>query len=133
MRLRLSLNLTVSALLALVLQAEPAPVEFTGRVIDDSGAPVAAAGVSAYRSGQSSAAGITKTGDDGRFALRLLPGDYIIRFDATSADATEVVTVAAGMPQQEFTLRPPTLHETITVEAPSGYRASTNSSAMKTE
>lgn len=137
MRLRLNLNYAAAILLlciAAILHAEPAPIEVTGRIVDDSGASIRAAAITAYRTGQSSAAAVSKTGTDGTFTLRLLPGDYVVRIEAgDSMDATESMTVAQGMANQEFTLHPPMLHETITVEAPAGYRASTNSSAMKTE
>ena len=135
MQLRLSLNwcLQAVALAALAATAQAAPVDVAGTVVDDAGAAVASAAVTAYRGGESAASASAKSSSDGSFVLHLPPGGYVIHVEARNAAAlTATITVpAAGLRAQKFTLSRALLREQITVTAPGGYRAPTNASAMK--
>jgi catecholate siderophore receptor len=131
MRLRLNLNWL---LLLLAVTASAAPVSVTGRVVDPSGAAVVAAELTAYRTGEAAAAASAKSKADGSFALRLEAGEYLVHIESKgSLDATETLNVGSPPVAHDFVLELSAVRESITVKAPGGYAAGTNSSAMKTE
>ena len=107
-----------------------AAAELTGTLVDDAGAPVAAARVTAAPLGllaQSTAAGGAAISDpDGRFALPVAPGaDYELRVDAAAAGLGRMaLEVGAGGPGQATALGevalPPVLRLSGEVALPGG-------------
>ncbi|MEA2338296.1 MAG: catecholate siderophore receptor [Thermoanaerobaculia bacterium] len=72
---------------------------------------------------------------DGRFALQLPAGPYVLRVEKKNfAELTERIDVADGdSAVHPFTLRIAGVHDSITVYAPKGYTVPAISSATKTE
>lgn len=81
------------------------PGTLAGRVVTQTGAPVPAAEVRATRPGDTATVAAARSGPDGRFALRLPAGGYLLRASHLGRSATATVEVAAGAAAQAGDLR----------------------------
>jgi catecholate siderophore receptor len=113
--------------------APPAPVWFQGRVLDPAGMAVAGAHVTISPEGRNAAPVATAVSDtDGRFAVELAAGRYAVRVDLEGfVETVRHMTLAAGAAPLDLVLQGG-VHDSITVEAPSGYAIPSTSSATKT-
>jgi catecholate siderophore receptor len=116
------------ALFALLLTATTTlhAAAVRGRVLDANGTPLAGAVVS-------SESVHTRSGADGSFVLDLPPGEHVLqvakeRFVET---AQSVLVAEHGAHASDFILDIATLQESIVVTAPSGYAASSTTTATK--
>jgi hypothetical protein len=93
---------------------EPQPSEVSGLVVDDDGAAVAHARISAWVPGPGGAQASTVSDDKGRFALELAPGRYSLRADTDATSAGPItVTVDPGRRLDGVTLKlPPIVTQT---------------------
>lgn len=126
--------LAASLLLSLpaALRAAPAgdPVSFHGRVLDPAGLPIPEARVTALQGSASAATAVS--GADGRFTLELAAGRYDLRVEVEGfAETVERVTLTAGSAPRDLVLQA-AVHDSITVEAQSGYLIPAISSGTKT-
>lgn len=86
----------------------------TGRISDARGAAVSGARITVAHGKQSVSA---TTSEDGKFTLRLAPGEYELRVTASGfANHTQRLTVSAAA-DLNITLQPASLAETVTVTA----------------
>ncbi len=142
MRSRPSLRPLLLALLAVAslllsnpsaLRAED-PVSLQGRVLDPAGLPVPEAHVTALTKGKGSAPAATAVSDsDGRFTLELPSGSYDLRVEVEGfAETMRPVTLKAGDTASLDVVLQAAIHESITVQAPTGYTVPNISSATKT-
>ena len=126
--------LAASLLLSLpaVLKAA-SPNSFHGRVLDPAGLPIPEARVTAVAEGNGSAPAATAvSGPDGRFTLELSPGSYTLRVEVEGfAETVQRVNLTAGSAPLDLVLQG-TVHESITVQAQSGYTVPIISSGTKT-
>jgi catecholate siderophore receptor len=110
-------------------------ISFVGRVTDADGASLSAARVTAIpvdgTPGQPVSA---QTDREGRFAIQLPRGAYVVRVERKNfAEVTERVDVAEGdSAVHQFTLQVAGVHDSITIHAPQGYAVPAISSATKT-
>jgi catecholate siderophore receptor len=113
--------------------APAAPIAFQGRILDPSGAAVAGTHVTVSPEGRGGAPATTAVSDaDGRFTLDLAPGRYAVRVDLEGfAQTVRHVTLTADSAPLDLTLQGE-VHDSITVQAPSGYVIPSTSSATKT-
>ncbi|HVR39054.1 MAG TPA: TonB-dependent siderophore receptor, partial [Thermoanaerobaculia bacterium] len=107
---------------------------YHGRVLDDSGAPVAGARITVATEAQPTiAVASAVSANDGGYALDLEQGRYILRVAAPRfLESTETVTLAADTVAHDVTLHVATMAESITVRAPNGYTVPSITSATKT-
>ena len=126
--------IAVPLLAAAALAAPPEP-RFTleGRVLDTTGAVVAAAEVTAVSLEQSKALS-ARTNEKGEFTLLLPRGSYTVRASAPSfVDAVQSVTARdEGRESRDFVLKVAPFGETVTVRAPRQYDVDAISTATKT-
>jgi catecholate siderophore receptor len=114
------------------LRAAPAgdPVSFHGRVLDPAGLPIPEARVTAVHGSVPAATAVS--GVDGRFTLELAAGSYDLRVEVEGfAETVERVTLTAGSAPRDLVLQA-AVHDSITVEAQSGYLVPAISSGTKT-
>ena len=133
----------MQTVLALVLAAsslDPAPLAapearyvLQGRVLDPSGAPVAAARVIAFSIDQRLSPE-TRTDQDGAFTLNLPPGAFDVKAGAPGfLEAAQKVTARdTGSEAREFVLRIAPFGETVTVRAPREYQVEAITSGTRT-
>jgi catecholate siderophore receptor len=129
------IHLATSLLLAADLGGAPAERPFTlrGTVLDATGAPVAAATVTAVP--ESRVQGLsTQTDPKGEFTLGLPLGSYAVKVVAAGFKEAwqSVSATAAGTESRQFVLEVPSFRETVTVSAPSAYQVAELSSATRT-
>jgi catecholate siderophore receptor len=120
---------------------DAAEVSFRARIFDASGAPIAGVRVGAYRDNRVVDSAVSDR--EGRAALALPPGEYVIRVEkerfvetaervtipATAVSSSERVTPAV---QRDFTLPIASVHDAVTVTAANGYRVPAIGTATKT-
>lgn len=114
----LFLALLSLAFLFATIRAQPgaAPVELTGRIADGRGEAITGALITITTNNR--IAGTTTTNGEGRFTLRLAPGEYELRVaaDGFSPHTQRVSLNAAQAPAAlSLTLEPASLSETVTV------------------
>jgi len=121
------------SLFSLVSPAPAARFVVTGTVVDPSGAPVAAAVVSATPDEGGEGASI-RTAADGSFALTLGPGSYTVKVSAAgfSAANRRVVAAEEGNASADFVLSLARLRETVSVESGGEYAVGAVTSATRT-
>ena len=126
--------IAVPLVAAAALAAPPEP-RFTleGRVLDTTGAVVAAAEVRAVSLEQANTLS-ARTNEKGEFTLLLPRGSYTVRASAPSfVDAVESVTARDdGRESRDFVLKVAPFGETVTVRAPRQYDVDAISTATKT-
>jgi catecholate siderophore receptor len=125
--------------MAAVAQTAPAPALLTGKVLDPSRAPIAAARVTAVPAGPGASASAPATvtavtNDRGEFALALAGGAYTVTVTAPGfRDLSERITTPhASTPPHEFVLEVAGLREDVTVNGAAGYDTAVISTATKT-
>lgn len=103
-----------------------------GRVLDQSGAPIAGARVTITAGRAAPVPAITD--QQGEFAVPVAAGAYTIRVAAENfVEVTRDISVASGAEEAILvTLEVAGLRETVTVDAPTGYAVADVSSATKT-
>lgn len=108
-------TLTLSFLLLILLAGVQAqnPIELAGRVTDSKGAAVSEARVTITANKQT--AGTATASDEGKFAIKLAPGEYELRVTASGFSShTQRVSLNAQT-DLTITLEPASLAETVTV------------------
>lgn len=130
--LQMACILTV-VLYTVVLQGEPLPgSSVRGRIVDETGAGVAGARITAGVADRASAT--TGTSGNGDFVLSLPPGQYRLKIAADGfVDVTRDVNIEAGAGSPvviQLQIRPVT--ESVTVTDSAGYQAVATSSATRT-
>ena len=115
---------------------EPSTVIVRGIVLDELRAPIVGARVTATADNATgptpAIAGATSA--MGAFALTLPPGRFVIRIaaDGFREASQTVVASTTGSPALQFVLQVAGVRENVTVNAPSGYRVPSVTTATKT-
>ncbi len=115
---------------------EPSTVIVRGIVLDELRAPIVGARVTATADNATgptpAIAGATSA--TGAFALTLPPGRFVIRIaaDGFREASQTVVASTTGSPALQFVLQVAGVRENVTVNAPSGYRVPSVTTATKT-
>ncbi len=118
---------------ATTLAAADPTFALKGRVLDQSGLPVAAARVTAV-SIDRRLAPTTQTSETGEFALDLVPGAYRVRVAAPGflEASLDVTAVDGGRQSLEYVIKVAPFGEEVTVRAPRDYAVESIASATKT-
>lgn len=108
-------TLTLSFLLLILLAGVQAqsPIELTGRITDSKGAAVNGARVIITANKQT--AGTATAGDDGKFAIKLAPGEYELRVTASGFSSHSQQVSLNAQTDLNIMLEPASLAETVTV------------------
>ena len=130
----LAASLLLSHAPALRAAAAGDPVAFQGRVLDPAGLPIPEARITVMAKGSGSTPAATAvSGPDGRFTLELAAGSYDLRVEVEGfAETVQHVTLTANNSTPLDLVLQGTVHESITVEAQSGYLVPAISSGTKT-
>ena len=129
----LAIPLSLCGTAAIAAQSVSPQSTVQATVLDPSGAPIAGAVVTSAADNQS-AGPSTTSNERGEFSLTLGPGRYSVTVVAPGFVAsTQSLTVSSGggARLQPFVPSIAALRETVTVNAPAGYRAATTASATK--
>lgn len=115
----------------------PSPrASFRGRALGTDGAPLPGARVEAVPEGRPATLGVSGVTDgEGRFALDLPPGRYVVQvsMDRFVETAESLVVAGDAAVSRDFVLPLAGVREAITVTAPNGYVTPSVRSATKTE
>jgi catecholate siderophore receptor len=131
------MSIVLAVVLALVPVPAPAAAEahyvVQGKVLDATGAPIAAARIWAI-SGDRRSTPATQTDTSGAFSLSLPPGTFALTAAAPGfLEATQTVTaLREGGETREFLLKLAPFGESVTVSVPGGYQVDSISSGTKT-
>lgn len=133
-RLSILMPMALSAAAALAFDGGQ-PVRYTihGTVVDQNKAAIAGAIVTAIADGQTSGVSAL-TGDDGKFELTLLPGEYRLAVDANgfSRLSQRIIVKANELSPLEIVLQIAANIVTVTVSDSGGYQSQVISTATKT-
>jgi outer membrane receptor protein involved in Fe transport len=113
-RITHALTLLVLTIFAFGVEGQTPPdASLTGRVSDSRGAAVSGARISLSANGRP--AGAATTDAEGRFAIKLVPGDYELRVTAAGFSTYTQHLLLQPSASVNITLEPATLSETVTV------------------
>lgn len=132
---RLRIVASIALLFSVHLWCQSPTAELRGRVLDESGAPVAKASVSAVQvAGSADPAAVSVSSESGEFVLRLVPGTYAIRIaaDGFKPVLREVDVAETDLSTYEFVLSISERIESITVTETPAYQVEMIESATKT-
>ena len=135
MRRVLWLSVVFLSLPRLALPAQSAASTFavTGRVQDQTGAPIAGAAVSLSLAGSQGQVASTRTDGRGEFSLTVRPGTYSLTI-ASAGFVTAAFRVAdegRGSITHDVVLQIAGVRETVSINAPAPYRIDTITAGMK--
>jgi catecholate siderophore receptor len=124
-----SLQLIAISLISLILPLSGQNSQFSGRVLDDAGAPIEGAVIVANPSGVS-----TISDQAGEFSLALDPGSYTLKITKEGfADSLQTIQFSQALQErQEFTLQIAAVRYAVTVTEGPQYVATATSAATKT-
>ena len=111
-------------------------VRVAGLIADPAGASVSGAHITVFPVDGTAGSPASAVADhDGRFALEVPPGAYVVRIEKKNfAELAERIDVAEGDSSvHPFTLQLAGIHDSITVRAPQGYSVPAIRSATKTD